>query len=180
MKNRRKIVIAFLLIASLTLGIGYALISDVLDIQGTAEISGAAAEEELNQDVFFSAVSQAANGEYTAQINSQNNDKASFTVNSLTDIGQTVSITFTIKNEGTAQLDAVVTPQLIQNSSSDYFEVTSDWQGNSKVVEAGTTETYTVTVKLLKIPTDTVSSSINIELKASSDSTATTATTVAP
>ena len=44
MKNRRITIVAFLLIAALTLGFGYAAVTNVLDIQGSASVSATAAE----------------------------------------------------------------------------------------------------------------------------------------
>ena len=166
MKKRRSLIIALLLIAALALGIGYAALSDVLDIQGTAEISAGIAEEAFNQDVYFSNVSSGSG--YTASINADNNDKASFTATGFTQVGDVVAITFTIKNDS-EHLAADVTPKLLQNSNETYFKVTSDWLSQTHRIEAGKEKTITVYVELIKLPTideGLTSASFNIEITA--------------
>jgi len=162
MKKRRTLIVSLLLIAALALGIGYAALTDVLDIQGTAEVNQAAAEDSFNQDVYFSAVSSGEG--YTASINPDNNDKGTFTVTGLKDKGNVISITYTIKNEG--DLDAVVTPKVQQNSNPTYFEITSDWASTAQTIAANSEKTITVNVKLLELPTTTQAASFNIELTA--------------
>ena len=167
MKNRRTVVVAFLLVAVLLLGVGYAALTDVLDITGTAEIDRAAAESSFNEDIYFSAAVANDNGN-TASVNADNNDKASFTANNLKGEGDTATFTFSIVNVG--DVDATITPRIITNSNTEYFEIYSDWLGATKDLPAGTTAdaplTYTVTVKLLKTPTETLSGSFLIDLTA--------------
>ena len=45
MKRRRNVIISLLLVAALALGIGYAAVTDVLDITGSADVSAAQVEE---------------------------------------------------------------------------------------------------------------------------------------
>ena len=162
MKKRRNLIISILLVAALALGVGYASLTDTLDIQGTAEVNQAAAEESFNQDVYFSAVSTGTG--YTASINADNNDKATFTVTGLKDKGETISITYTIKNDG--DLPAVVTPKLLQNSNEAYFAITSDWESTAQTLAANSEKTITVNVTLKELPTTTQAASFNIELTA--------------
>lgn len=166
MKKRRTLIISLLLVAALALGIGYAALSDVLDIQGTAEISANSAQETFNQDVYFSDVSSGAG--YTASINADNNDKASFTATGFSDVGDKIFITFTIKNDS-SHYEALVTPKLLQNSNAEYFKLTSDWNSTAQTIGINGTKTITVTVELLKLPTISeglTSASFNIELTA--------------
>ena len=167
MKNRRTVVVAFLLVAVLLLGVGYAALTDVLDITGTADIDQAAAESSFNEDIYFCAAVANDNGN-TASVNADNNDKASFTANNLKGAGDTATFTFSIVNVG--DVDAKITPRIITNTEPDYFEISSDWAGATKDLPAGTTEdaplTYTVTVKLLKTPTATIGGSFLIDLTA--------------
>jgi hypothetical protein len=83
MKNRKFVVVAFLLVAVLLLGVGYAALSDTLDITGSADVNQSAAEEAFNEDVYFSAAVANEDGN-TASINGDNNDKASFTATGFT------------------------------------------------------------------------------------------------
>lgn len=170
MKNRKFVVVAFLLVAVLLLGVGYAALSDTLDITGSADVNQSAAEEAFNEDVYFSAANANEDGN-TASVNADNNDKASFTANTLKGQGDKVTFTFTIKNNG--DVEATVTPRLnasLGNTLPEYFEITSDWDGQPKTLAAHSEITYTVTVKLLKTPTEAISGSFLIELVATSAS----------
>ncbi len=168
MKNRKTVVVAFLLVAAMLLGVGYAALTDVLDITGSADVNRSAAEEAYNEDIHFTAAvaNEAGN---TASVNADNNDKASFTANTLKGKGDKATFTFTITNAG--DLSAKVTPSISSNTNETYFKITSDWAGATKDLNAGGDLNYTVTVELLETPTDTISGSFIIEL---------TATTVDP
>ena len=163
MKNRRNLIVAFLLCACLIVGIGYAALTDTLDITGSADVNKSAAEEAFNEDIYFTAAVANEEGN-TASVNTDNNDKASFTANTLKGKGDKATFTYTITNDG--DLDAVVTPSISSNTNTTYFTVYSDWAGQPKTLEAGKTLTYTVTIELLETPTDTISGSCIIELTA--------------
>ena len=166
MKNRKTVVVAFLLAAVLLLGVGYAALSDTLDITGSADVNQSAAEEAFNEDIYFSAAVANEEGN-TASINTDNNDKSSFTAKTLKGKGDKVTFTFTIKNTG--DVAAIVTPKLnatLGNTNPEYFAVSSDWEGAAKTLAAQSEITYTVTVELLKTPTETIAGSFLIELNA--------------
>ena len=165
MKNRKGL-IAFLVLAVMLLGVGYAALTDTLDITGSADVNQSAAEEAFNEDIYFSAAVANEDGN-TASINADNNDKASFTAKTLKGKGDKVTFTFTIKNDG--DVDATVTPKLnatLGNTNPEYFSLTSDWDGASKTLAAGGELTYTLTVELLKTPTETIAGSFLVELTA--------------
>lgn len=127
MKNRKTIIVAFVLVACMLVGVGYAAVTNVLDIQGSAEISQLAAEEELKEDLYFEGVVLAEGvvnnttaaitppAEYTANINTNNPDKAQFTVNSLRDTGDSVKIVYRIKND--SAFPAEITMKSITNTN---------------------------------------------------------------
>ena len=165
MKKRRTLIISLLLVAALCLGIGYAALTDVLDINGTADVNQSAAEEAFNEDVYFSAAvaNEAGN---VASVDTNDNDMASFTASTLKGAGDTATFTFTIKNDG--DVAALVTPTLAAdgNSNAEYFSIVSDWNAQPKTIAAGDSETYTVTVKLLKTPTESIHGAFHIELTA--------------
>ena len=163
MKNRKRIVVAFLCVAMLLLAVGYAALTDVLDITGSADVNQSAAEEAFNEDVHFStAVANEAGN--TASVNADNNDKASFTANTLKGKGDKATFTYTIVNDG--DLDANVTPAISSNTNEAYFKISSDWAGATKLLTAGGSLTYTVTVELIETPTETIAGSFIIELTA--------------
>lgn len=163
MKNRKRIVVAFLLVAVMLMSVGYAALTDVLDITGSADVNRSAAEDAYNADIYFTAAVANQTGN-TASVNADNNDKASFTANTLKGKDDTATFTFTITNEG--DLDASVTPSISSNTNEPYFAISSDWNGQPKTLDAGESLTYMVTVTLLETPTDTISGSFIIELTA--------------
>ena len=163
MKNKKKVVVAFLLVAVLLLGVGYAALTDVLDITGSADVNQSAAEEAFNEDIYFSNAVANETGN-TASVNADNNDKASFTANTLKGKGDKATFTYTIKNDG--DLDASITPAISSNTNPGYFTITSDWAGATKTLAAGASITYTVTIELIETPTTTISGSCIIELTA--------------
>lgn len=165
MKNRRNIIVAFLLCACLIVGIGYAALTDVLDITGSADVNQSAAEEAFNEDIHFTTAVANETGN-TASVNADNNDKASFTANTLKGKGDKATFTFTIVNEG--DLNATVKPSISSNTNDAYFKISSDWEGKAKDLAALGSVTYTVTVELLETPTATISGSFVIELIATS------------
>ena len=81
MKNRKTVVVAFLLVAAMLLGVGYAALTDTLNIQGDFEVSQNNAENAFDDDVYFSAVSTGEG--YTASIADDDNDKGTFKVTGL-------------------------------------------------------------------------------------------------
>ena len=175
MKNRRIVVVAFLLAAVMLLGVGYAALTDTLDVTGSADVDVNGLNKEFEEDIYFSAAVANEGTPNTASVNSDNNDKASFTAKSLKKKDDVATFTFTINNDSAH--DVVVTPKLnatLGNTNTEYFELTSDWAGAAKTIPAGSTMTYTVTIKLVKDPTDAVAGSFLVELTAVADNTATT------
>ena len=164
MKNRRNVVVAFLVVAVMLLGIGYAALTDVLDITGSVDVNQSAAEEAFNEDIYFSAAVANDDGN-TASVNTDNND----TINTFKGKDDVATFTFTIKNNG--DVDANVTPRLnasLGNTNPEYFTIESDWDGDSKVLAAGQEITYTLTITMIKTPTETIAGSFLVELVATS------------
>ena len=170
MKNRRITIVAFLLIAALTLGFGYAAVTNVLDIQGSASVSATAAEAEFNENVYFKGVKKGEeivqsviasdNLGYTANINANNNDKAQFTVTGLEKSGDKYSITFVIQND--SSFDASVKVKTNTNTNTANFAFTNSLAANT--ITAGGTVEVTVTVELITELTSAASGSFVIEL----------------
>ena len=171
MKNRNKVVVAFLLVAAMMLGVGYAALSDTLEINGSADVNQSAAEEAFNEDIYFTGAVAEGGDPDTASISKTDNDMADFGVNSLNGAGDQAKFTFTITNDG--DVDADVTPTFASdgNTNPEYFDIVSDWAGATKRLEAGQSLTYTLTVTLKKTPTETIHGSFHIELKAVSVTT---------
>lgn len=164
MKNRKLAIVAFFLAAVMCIGAGYAVLTDILDIQGVANVSATEAEKVFESKIYFTNAVANEPGN-SAEVSTNNNDKATFTANTLAYEGNKATFTFTILNEN-GTLDANVTPKITANTKPEYFAVSSDWNGETTLIEAGKSKTYTLTVELLKTPTETLGTSITIELTA--------------
>lgn len=185
MKNRKNIVIAFLLVASLCLSVGFAALTDTLNINGNINVGGdntsnEEAAKEWDADVYFSSVNKtsktgnANDSKYTVAIDTTAT-KDNLTVNlesgCLSVNGDSVTFTATIKNESNdyaATISAATVTGL--TNVSDYISVTANVpEGN---IEPGATKDVTITIKLIKTPADSINvTNLNIAF---------TATTAAP
>ena len=171
MKNRRITIVAFLLIAALTLGFGYAAVTNVLDIQGSATVDASVAEKEFNEDIYFTgvvvddelktSVVAGDNKGYTANINANNNDKAQFTVTGLANAGDYKEITFRIQND--SEHEATVTIKTNTNTNEADFTFTNDI-GEGKTLAAGSYVDVTVKVALKHQLTSSATASFVVEL----------------
>ncbi|MBR2342877.1 MAG: hypothetical protein IKA64_01325 [Clostridia bacterium] len=139
MKNRKIVVVALLLVAVLTLGMGYAALNDYLTIGGFAEISATGAETGFDEKVYFlndapnspTVVQGSTTGSFvdTATI-SDDPDIARFSVNSINSSGDKVVLMYTIKNDSDHNAKIYIastkTGGSTQNpyASSDMFSVT--------------------------------------------------------
>ena len=178
MKNRKRIVVAFMLVAVLLLGVGYAAVTTVLDIQGSVNVSATAAENEFNEDIYFEGVVKdsevvqtIAAGDglgYTANINTNNNDKAQFTVTGIEKTGQSVAITYRIKND--SSFNATVTLKSKSNTNEKFgwdFYFGTDGVETATITADGTVD-VTVVVSLDDQLNGADSSSFVIELNVTS------------
>ena len=176
MKNRKTVVVAFLLAAVMLLGVGYAALTDTLDITGSVDVNINDLNDEFEKDIYFSdakpVVAEGKTTVDTASVNGDNNDKASFSIKSLKAKGETASFIFTIKNDSAHEVS--VQPKLnetLGNTNTEYFKLTSDWNGQAKTIAANSSITYTWTVELIKDPVEAVSGSFLVELVATADAT---------
>lgn len=157
MKKRRTVIVAFLLLAVMTIGIGYAAIVDTLDITGTADLSTSNA---FDANIFFSnAVADGQTGN-TAKVNDDNNDKASFSAASMIKEGDTAVFTFTIQNDNNR--DAKITMKTHSNTDDTHFGIAMTWEGGEDAygtgaeltVAAGQSAEVTVTITLVSLPSN--------------------------
>ena len=159
MKNKKIAVIAFMLIAVLTLGIGYATLSDTLTLRGSAEVTAAGAEVGFDEKIYFTGATVtdgSTTGSYidTANI-SDDKDIASFSVNSLNSSDDVVVLTFTVSNF--SDHDAVITiKDFISGSTTEVnpyesnsnFDITYQIANGGQVAKKTGTVDVTVTIRL--------------------------------
>ena len=130
MKNRKTIVVAFLLVAAMLLGVGYAALTDTLTIIGNAHIDVDTANKTFDEKVYFSdAEATSSTGTGTKDdVAAFNDDDATFTANKLAVMGEESVFTFTITND--SNVDAKVTVNATKlsgaenpsNSNTDKFK----------------------------------------------------------
>ena len=180
MKNRKKIIVAFMLCAVMLLGIGYAALTDNLTITGEATVKAEAAQNQWEQDIYFlSATAPTVGGTPattgtsgiadTAAVGTSNNDSASFEVKSLIRKGEKATFVFTIKNDGNTEYDANITVDsgYPTNTNETYFDVTYDY--GTSIVPVGGTLDITVTVELINDPVENLTAAFTLNLTATSE-----------
>ncbi len=164
-KNKKILQIVLLvLIAVVTLGIGYAAISAVnLIINGNATAN----VDQNNFKVHFTqaqSITGSTGASGTSTIDSQDDTKAMFDVTGLTKVGDYAEAVYTVRNDSNG-VGAEIKLS-VSNSNSEYFKVTETIQDDK--LQAGEETTAKVKVEMIKTPiTDSVSTSITATLTAS-------------
>ena len=143
MKNRRSIIVAFLVCACLLVGVGYAAFAGNLIINGTATYTHDG--EEIDEAVKFSGYSNLSHCNVTI---AETGDTATMDVvvtkaDAVNDVC-TATATFIISNGSTEDL-TFSNPGTIAVNGTELFTVTTDWT-EDKLVAAGTTVEITITV----------------------------------
>ena len=118
MKNRRNIIIAFLLCATLIVGVGYAALSDVMDISGTTTYNQNNALDAL---VYF----QNPNKSHEAnniQIVNGNVDKVSFNVNSLATVNDYTYFWVELCNDSSQDISISFKEYIANEDAKTYYE----------------------------------------------------------
>ena len=174
MKNRKRIIVAFMLIAVMLLGIGYAALTDNLTITGEATVGASAAQNQWEQDIYFSAANATATTGTSgiadsAAVGQSNNDSATFEVKSLNRKGEKATFVFTITNEGNTNYDATISVDngYPTNTNGTYFDVTYDY--GTSIVPANGTLDVTVTVELINDPVENLTAAFTVNLTATSE-----------
>lgn len=163
-KNKKTLQIVLLVvIAVVTLGIGYAAISAVnLIINGNATAS----VDQNNFKVHFTqaqAISGSTGVSGTSTIDSQDDTKAMFDVTGLTKVGDYAEAVYTVRNDSNG-VGAEISLS-VSNSNSEYFKVTETILDDK--LQAGEETTAKVRVEMIKTSiTDAVSTSITATLTA--------------
>lgn len=176
MKNKKKVVVAFLLVAVMLLGVGYAALTDTLTIIGNAHIDLDVANSTFDEKVYFSnAVATSSTGTgATADVASYTADDATFTANKLATVGQISVFTFTITNDSNVdalisvaatKLSGAVNPS---NSNTDKFTVAYSYPDGMTIAKNGGTIDVVVTVTVKEPVTSATSATFGIELTATS------------
>ena len=188
MKNRKVIVTAFLLIAVMVLGVGYAAVSDTLIFSGNATISDGQVQHEFDLDVRITEVSDDNATWYpyiagTPEINRDQDlvvdiagvtedvqDLATFQIYNLTDAGEKQVIWFKVENASAH--DAVLTKSIItENGTGDHFDseyqvYESNGTTETTVLEAQSSVLVKLTITLKSTPSETYTGNFSFNILA--------------
>lgn len=181
MKNRKIAVVAFLLISVMLLGVGYAELTDALEINGTVKADTSVSQTDFDDDVYFSNTSVVTDGtgnKAASQI-LEGRDSATITANHFTTKNQIVRVKFTIQNDST-DFNAVVTPDAaintgnvsVDNGGTDHDPIfTVSWAWNEEgtdretpaTIAAGQSKDLWVTIVLNETPIEEHEASFTVK-----------------
>ena len=173
MKNRKNVLIVFVVLAILCLGIGYAALTDTLVINGTvggsSQNAGNVEDESLFNLEYVTDneptvnLTKATGSTLTATASYANAETATITVSNMCVKNEKVIATFTIKNSSSedyiAELSAVLST-VYDAESAQYLEVSYSFEGDGGILSAEHDEdqqtvvikkdgTATITVEIL-------------------------------
>lgn len=184
MKNRKTIIVGFILVACMLVGVGYAAVSNNFLIKGAALITEDNAEVQFNENIRFEGVvvPKAGGGTevksdvllsdgfgYSASCNIAL-DEASFHITDFEGKDDTKTITFQIKNYGEVPAKLYFT-SIDDNPLPLVFEVTTNLQSGELDLDAGATAEVTVTVTVLTDVAEQTSAEFNIKFYAEDELT---------
>ena len=180
MKNRKIVVVSFLVAAVLLLGVGYAALTDVLVIIGNAHIDLNAANKTFDERIYFDSenITMSSTGTgTTADVASATGDDATFTANKLATLGESSTFTFTIVNESNFDAYISIAPtkgsgvENPSNTNTDKFDVKYEYPDGKMITKNGGEIRVIVTVTVKTAIDEATSATFGIELTATSDET---------
>lgn len=162
MKNRRIVIVAFLLAAILCLGIGFAAVNDTLFVDGLLSFNPSALDEKVDEEVYFdeaTVVISATGADKTnvtavvgdVEGDDDVDDKLTVTVPDtvFSDVGQSVTVNVDVVNTSPNKAaDVTVTPT-IPTELSEYFSITMT--PATATVAKGGSQTYAITITLVSV-----------------------------
>ena len=157
MKKRRIAIIAFVLVAALTLSVGYALLTRDLKIEGKAKST----PDNLN--VVFSAseivlADTTDHCEASSSVGAPGDFAISMTASNMTKIGDKVVAKYTIKNNNEYDV-TLKKPTISSTGDSAYFKVSTDWGENATVTLGDCNSTDGSNLKVVIVTVELVDSS---------------------
>ena len=167
MRNRKTVVVAFMLCAVMLLGIGYAALTDTLTIIGNAHIDMNQAQVNFDEMIYFSAAEAVTNP--TADAVSFSADDATFTANKLATKGDKAVFKFTVQNDSNVSINFVAENTKLSgdpnptNSNTSKFNVTYEYSIDNQVIPSGGSMDITVTVEVVGPVTTATSATFGIE-----------------
>ena len=170
MFKRKNGVLAFLLVAVMLLGVGFAAVTDNLTINSKAIAAvgdNTPVQVEFDGKVGFSACTEGTDtDDKTAEAYNTLPDTVSFEATNFAKVGDKKTITYTVSNthaDLAATLSAITVTA--KTGSGEYFSVEANASTNELAAETGTA-TITVTVEMVKTPIDNVTEEFTLTFTA--------------
>ena len=148
MRNRKRIIVSFMIVACMLMAVGFAALTDTLNIVGEAEVDYNTANSGFDADVYFSDAS-AEHTSDTAHVTTDP-DMARFSVRSLAAAGEKANFTFVIQNDNEFSAFIKFDASKTTNSKDDYFTV--EVLEDELEIPAGESVEVHVVVTLLQTP----------------------------
>lgn len=137
MRNRKTVVVAFLLVAVMLLGVGYAALTDTLTILGNATIDMTGAQSNFDKKIYFSDAKVLYHG-----TGNQENDEAKFTaddatyqIHSLATKDEYAILKFEITNDSNVPVLISVAPNNPTNSNAQFFTVDYAYYSDAELTQ---------------------------------------------
>ena len=187
MRNRKTVIVAFMLVAVLLMAVGYAVLSTDLYIGGNATINADKAQSEFDTLIEFDEVKTGdiatnATGSSVDVITKTGDKSMDIGVNSLALKNETTTLTFRVLNYSDHNCDATIESFKIMGVAltesggvylDEWIEAKVEWIDDD--LEAATdastpgVATFKITFKLLQNPTEQVVRSINVTIDATTN-----------
>ena len=167
MKKKKSFVALALVVAVLVLGVGYALTTIELKVNGDITVS----PDDSNFDVKFTDAKITTAGTLAGQTDAAtkgDGKTATLSVKSLKTVGEKVVAEYTITNNSKAGINATLSnPTATQttDAAKDYYTVTATLADTNSIAPNGTKK-LTVTVELVKAPLDEVTGAFEVTFNA--------------
>lgn len=167
MKKKKSFIALALFVAVLVLGVGYALTTIDLKVNGDITVS----PDDSNFDVNFTDAKITTTGSLAGQtdVATKGDGKtATLSVKSLKTVGEKVVAEYTITNNSKAGINATLSnPTATQttDAAKDYYTVTVTLADTNPIAPNGTKK-LTVTVELVKAPLDEVTGAFEVTFNA--------------
>ena len=168
MKKKKSFIALALVVAVLVLGVGYALTTIDLKVNGDITVS----PDDSNFDVNFTDASITTTGTLTGKTDTAdkgNGKTATLSVKTLKTVGEKVVAEYTITNNSKAGINATLsnpTATQTDDTAKDYYTVTATLADANPIAPNGTKK-LTVTVELVKAPLEEVTGNFTVTFNAS-------------
>lgn len=168
MKKKKSFVALALVCAVLVLGVGYALTTIDLKVNGDITVS----PDDSNFDVNFTDAKITIKGTLAGQTDAAtkgDGKTATLSVKSLKTVGEKVVAEYTITNNSKAGINATLsnpTATQTDDTAKDYYTVTATLADANPIAPNGTKK-LTVTVELVKAPLEEVTGNFTVAFNAS-------------